>query len=99
MNDVDLDLLIGQLDQRIFQGFHGAVDIRLNNQIEVLDLAFLHLLEKVLEAHAVRFGKFLGSLLLGAMQADLFGILFVLQGDQFIAGDRHARKSKDFHRN
>jgi hypothetical protein len=66
-----MDLLVGQLDQGVADRLHGAVHVGFDNQVQILDLAFLHALEELVQAQAAGFGQLLGTLFLKPVLADL----------------------------
>ena len=48
----DADLVVGELLQRVGEHFGRAADVGLEDDVELLDLAFLHLLVELFERHA-----------------------------------------------
>ena len=49
MENLDPDLVGGLFDQSVPYCFHRSLDVRLENNTKVLDLAFLYLVVKILQ--------------------------------------------------
>ena len=96
MDDLELDLVRGESLERFRQRFHGALDIRLEDEPQLLDLARLDLLVQSFQGNA-RGRPALGLLLLQPHGRDLSGLALVGHGDEDITGGRHAGEPENLH--
>ena len=52
VDDLDNDFLVGELEQALAQCFDGALYVGLEDEVEFLEVSFLHLAEEVVQVHA-----------------------------------------------
>ena len=90
VDDLDDDLLVGELEQALTQCFYGALHIRLEDEVEFLERPFLHLCEQVVQVHAhpCLFDELLLTLDLVGLGIG-FGCLQIIVGKEYFsrAGD------------
>ena len=99
MDDTDLNLIKGQFDQRILDGFDGPLNICFDDNIQVFDFTFHQLFVQLFKAHPAGPCKFLGALLLKPMFTDLFGILLRRHDVEFIACHGNTGQADDLYGN
>ena len=89
MDNLYLDLRLVDLGQGVGQSLDGALNVGLNNQVELLEVGLIHSLEEVLERD-VRAALLLG---LAALECALIGqsagLALVLEHAELVAGIRH----------
>ena len=99
MYDLDDHFLVGKLEQALLEGFHGTLNVRLDDQIEFLQGAFLHLGEQIVQVHAhpgLFDQLFLMLCLVGGREG--LGSLIAVMGDNDFARAGNVGKSQDLDR-
>ena len=98
VDDTDADFLVGDLLQRGFQRFGGALHVGLDDQRQLLHFALLHLGEQIVQGDLlVHLGQ--GVLLrLTALLHQLTGHTLVGDGVELVARRGHVGKAGDLHR-
>ena len=97
MDDPDPDLLVGQLLQRSLDRLGGALDVRLDDDIQVLHLAGLDLAEQVLQRDLAHIVVQRALLLMLALLHQLTGHALVGHSMEVIARAGHLAHADDLH--
>lgn len=98
MDDLENDLFGREFFQGLGEGFHGPLHVGLDDDFEFLDLAFLDLVEEVVQGDVLH-GSHQAVVLkgLGAAAGDLAGHLGIFHAVKHVAGLGHVGKAQDFH--
>ena len=98
MDHVDAHLVVRELLERLAHGLDGALHVGLDDDLQLLHIAHLHLLEQVVERD-LRAGiealLFLGG---AALFDELAGQAFIRNGIERVAAGRHAVEARNFDR-
>src|SRR4029453_3639531 len=98
----DIDRHLGMLDLRELadDGLDGALDVALDDDVELLDAAFAHAGEEVFERDALLRapGELLGAHSLGAQPGEMAGLALVLDDARVLAGGRRLVETQDLDR-
>ncbi len=95
MDDVDLNLLGALLDQRVGQGFGRAVDVALDDEVELLVFAHCNSAPEFFEGDLLLCPNALLALQLLALLGDGAGFLFVFENVELVTGIGRAIQSQD----
>ena len=98
VDDPDPDLVVAELLQRGLHGLHGALDVGLDDDVQILHLTGLDLAEQILQRDLGNRGVGLGAGLLLALLHQLPGQLFVGHGVEGGAGGGSLGQAGDLHR-
>ena len=99
VHHLHLDFGGGQLLQGLHQRFLRTLHVGLDDQRQVLDFAFGHLLEHVFQLGRLLLGQLDVAELALAEQADFARLALVGHHHHFFAGDRHFGQALDLDRN
>ena len=97
MDDPDPDLLVGQLLQRSLDRLGGALDVRLNDDVQVLHLTGLDLAEQVLQRDLAHVVVQRALLLMLALLHQLAGHALVGHGVEVVTRAGHLAHADDLH--
>ena len=96
---LDRDLVVLDLPDLVHGGLDRALHVGLDDQVELLDRALLHLREQILEADGLAaLGEHLGAQALGALLGDLARDALVLDDAAALAGGRRLVEAEDLDR-
>ena len=98
MDHPDPDLVVAQLLQAALHRLGGALDVGLDDDVQVLDLAGLDLAEQVLQADLLNGGVGLGLCLLLPLLHQLPGQTLVGHGVEGVARAGDLAETRDLHR-
>ena len=101
MDDVDADLRVLDLAELAEERLDGALDVALEDDVQVLDAAGLHLLEQRLQRHAAglrALRELLAAEALGALLGDVLRLALVLDDARELTGGRRAVEAEDLDR-
>ena len=76
VDDVDFHLIGAQIDQGFRDSLHGALHIAFDDDVQLLDFAFLNLLVERVKTHMAFRAEFRRSVFVLSCLADGSGILF-----------------------
>ena len=88
VNHANTNLVVGQLLQRVGQDFGGTADVRLDHDVEILDLAFLEMIVQLVERNAISLRHRKLTSLVFTIQNDLLGLSRIGHSLQRIADFR-----------
>ena len=99
VDDADADFLVGDLLQGGLHGFHAALHVGLDDQVQVLHLTGLDLAEQILQRDLGDGSVGLGLLLFLALLHQLTSQLFIADGVKHSTGGGSFAKTGDLHGN
>src|SRR4029453_18703490 len=101
VDDTELNVVVSDIDleQGVFEGFHGTGDVTLEDEVEGVDLAFSNGLVKVFQADALatlgQCGVAVGSF---TLLGDLAGRTLVRRHQEGVTCTRHVGQAEDLDR-
>ncbi len=98
MDRVDANLGLVHLVQRVLKGLDGALDVCLDDEVELLDLLIGHGREEVLQGDVLDLVLLLDAGLEGTLVGELARVTLVLKDTELVAGHRNALQSQDLDR-
>ena len=98
VDDVDADLGLVHLVQRVHERLDGALDVGLDDEVEVLELALLDAVEQVVEGDVALGALGDEPLAQRALLGELTGGALVGHDLELVAGARHRRQAEDLDR-
>ena len=85
------------LVEGVLERLDGALDVRLDDEVELLDLGVGHGVEEVLERDVLHAVLLLDAGLEGALVGELTGVALVVEDAELVAGHGHALQAEDLH--
>ena len=98
VDDVDVDLGLVHLGERVLEGLDRAVDVGLDDEVEVLELALRDASEQVVERDVRLLLLLEDPLLQRALLGEVASIALVDEDAEVVTGRRHARQAEDLDR-
>ena len=98
MDGVDADLGLVHLVQRVLERLDGALDVGLDDEVELLDLGVGHGVEEVLQRDVLDAVLLLDAGLEGALVGQVAGLAVVLEDAELVAGVGHGGQAEDLDR-
>ena len=98
VDNLDANLGVAQLLQRLLDGLNRALNVRLDDDRQLLGLAFLNLLEQIIQCNLLVGAELLLLGLLASLFHQLTGQLLVLNSVEFVARCRYVCQTGDLNR-
>ncbi len=98
LQDVDLDLFGAEADEGLSKHLDRALDIGLDDHVELLDLRFGDLVEEIVERYLAGRRKSFFAIALAAIAGDLDGLGLALGALKDVAGRRNVLESGELDR-
>ena len=95
MDDVDLNLLRGELLERVAQCLDGAVHVALDNQVQFLEFSNRDAASQLFQRYRTLRTNALFTLQLLTLHRNVAGFALILEDVEFITGIRSAVKAQD----
>ncbi len=95
VNDIDLDILGGEFDERVAEGFHGTIHVALDDDVEFLEVADSETASDFIESDVLLGADGLLALQLLALVGNLACLLFGGQDVELVARLRRAVETED----
>ena len=98
VDDVDAHLGLVHLVERVLEGLDRALDVGLDDEVEVLELAFADAREQVVEGDVRLLALREGALLERALLGEVARVALVGEDAELVTGGRHGREAQDLDR-